>query len=115
MRLFVYGSLLSGELHHRQLDGARLLGGARTAPRYTLVDLGAYPGLLDEGVTSVAGEIYEVDADRLPALDAFEGHPDEYRRMPIRLLGGESVDAYVLRRELAPSGNVIASGNWKTR
>jgi gamma-glutamylcyclotransferase (GGCT)/AIG2-like uncharacterized protein YtfP len=58
MRLFVYGSLLFGEIHNARLGGSRLLGEARTEPRYTLVDLGPYPALLDEGTTSVSGELY---------------------------------------------------------
>jgi gamma-glutamylcyclotransferase (GGCT)/AIG2-like uncharacterized protein YtfP len=115
MRLFVYGSLLFGEIHNARLGGSRLLGEALTEPRYTLVDLGPYPALLDGGTTSVTGEIYEVAADVLAALDALEGHPDEYRRVPIRLLSGESAEAYVLPRAKAPFMRVIASGSWRSR
>jgi gamma-glutamylcyclotransferase (GGCT)/AIG2-like uncharacterized protein YtfP len=115
VRLFVYGSLLFGEIHNARLGGSRLLGAARTEARYTLVDLGPYPALLDEGTTSVSGELYEVAAEVLVALDAFEGHPDEYRRMPIRLLTGESAEAYVLPRTRASQTRVIASGSWRAR
>jgi gamma-glutamylcyclotransferase (GGCT)/AIG2-like uncharacterized protein YtfP len=115
MKLFVYGSLLSGESHNDRLGGSRRLGAASTEPAYTLVDLGPYPALLEGGATSVSGEIYEVDGDVLAALDDFEGHPDEYRRMPIRLLGGDSADTYVLPRAQAPHGRVIASGSWRAR
>jgi gamma-glutamylcyclotransferase (GGCT)/AIG2-like uncharacterized protein YtfP len=115
VRLFVYGSLLFGEIHNTRLGGSRLLGAARTEPRYTLVDLGPYPALLDEGTTSVSGELYEVAADVLAALDEFEGHPDEFRRLPVRLLTGESAEAYVFPRERAPQTRVIASGSWRAR
>ena len=119
MRLFVYGSLLSGESHHDHLGASRLLGAASTEPVYTLVDLGPYPALLAGGTTSVSGEIYEVDADVLAALDDFEGHPDEYRRMPVRLIGdhggGDVTETYVLPREKAAHARVIASGSWRGR
>jgi gamma-glutamylcyclotransferase (GGCT)/AIG2-like uncharacterized protein YtfP len=115
VRLFVYGSLLFGEIHNARLGGSRLLGVARTEPRYTLIDLGPYPALLAEGTTSVWGELYEVAADVLAALDEFEGHPDEYRRLPVRLLTGESAEAYVLPRVRAPETRVIASGSWRAR
>ncbi len=115
MRLFVYGSLLSGEMHAARLAGARLVGGAVTEARYTLVDLGPYPALLEGGTTSVSGEVYEVDGAALAALDEFEGHPEEYRRTPVRLLGGEVAEAYVLPREQARHGRVIPSGSWRAR
>ena len=51
MKIFVYGTLLSGEGNHRQLRGARPLAVRRTEPRYTLVSLGPYPALLD-GIVS---------------------------------------------------------------
>jgi gamma-glutamylcyclotransferase (GGCT)/AIG2-like uncharacterized protein YtfP len=115
MRLFVYGSLLFGEIHNARLGGSRLLGEAHTEPRYTLVDLGAYPALLDEGTTSVSGELYEVTADVLAALDEFEGHPEDYCRSPVRLLNGECAEAYVLPRARAPATRVIVSGSWRAR
>ena len=40
MKVFVYGTLLSGEGNHRHLRGARMLAVRRTEPRYTLVSLG---------------------------------------------------------------------------
>jgi gamma-glutamylcyclotransferase (GGCT)/AIG2-like uncharacterized protein YtfP len=115
MRLFVYGSLLSGETHSARLGASRLVGPARTAVRYTLVDLGPYPALLEGGTTSVSGEVYEVDGDTLAALDDFEGHPDEYRRQAVELLGESPAEAYVLPRERSLHGRVIASGSWRVR
>jgi gamma-glutamylaminecyclotransferase len=114
MRLFVYGTLLSGEGNHRRLRGARLLGVVCTEPRYTLVSLGPYPALLEGGTTSVTGELYEV-ADRiLPSLDRFEGHPDPYRRMAIRLLGEADADAYVLLPARGAHAEVIENGDWRS-
>ncbi len=113
MKVFVYGTLLSGEGNHRQLRGARMLAVRRTEPRYTLVSLGPYPALLAGGTTSVTGEVYDVDDDLLRALDRFEGVPSVYRRERIHLLGGESVAGYLLARPRAKSYEVISSGDWR--
>jgi gamma-glutamylcyclotransferase (GGCT)/AIG2-like uncharacterized protein YtfP len=113
MKLFLYGTLMSGESNHRRLRGARLLATGRTEPRYTLVSLGRYPALLEGGTTSVAGEIYEVDDDLLRALDRFEGVPTLYRRAAIHLLGGEVVGGYLLARTRAEHDEVIPGGDWR--
>jgi gamma-glutamylcyclotransferase (GGCT)/AIG2-like uncharacterized protein YtfP len=113
MKVFAYGTLMSGENNHRQLRGARLLAVRRTEPRYTLVSLGAYPALLDGGTTSITGEVYDVDDDLLRALDRFEGVPTLYRRERIHLLGGELVEGYVLARPRAKRYPLITSGDWR--
>jgi gamma-glutamylcyclotransferase (GGCT)/AIG2-like uncharacterized protein YtfP len=113
--LFVYGSLLMGEVNHAQLTGARKLADALTEARFELVDLGPYPALVRGGATSVAGELYEVTARLLAALDAFEGHPDLYRRERIRLADGREVGAYLYDAERAQPYPRIASGRWRDR
>jgi gamma-glutamylcyclotransferase (GGCT)/AIG2-like uncharacterized protein YtfP len=113
MKLFVYGTLLSGEGNHRRLSASRLLGAQRTEPRYTLISLGRFPALLEGGDTSVSGEVYEVDALTLAALDQLEGHPHFYRRTSLALLGGESVQGYVLARVLNATYPLIPGGDWR--
>jgi gamma-glutamylcyclotransferase (GGCT)/AIG2-like uncharacterized protein YtfP len=113
MRLFVYGSLLSGECNHRVLGTSRLLGVRRTEPRYRLLSLGAFPALLSRGKTSVLGEVYEVDDATLAAVDRLEGHPHLYRRTSVVLLGGESVQGYVLARVRRGTYPLIKSGDWR--
>jgi gamma-glutamylcyclotransferase (GGCT)/AIG2-like uncharacterized protein YtfP len=73
--LFVYGSLKRGGLHHAELEGAPFVGEAQTAPGYALTELGDYLALVREtaGQTQVRGELFELPAARLPALDEFEG------------------------------------------
>lgn len=89
VRLFVYGSLKRGGAHHEELRGARFLGEARTAPGFTLVRLGAYLALVptadtkSDAATSVPGEVFEVPADLLAALDAFEGREYERGEVPL--------------------------------
>src|SRR4051795_9213580 len=100
MKLFVYGSLRRGESAHPRLSGATLLARVWTEPRFTLVDMGGYPALVEGGDTAVLGEIYEVDSALLMELDAYEEAPEVYRRRTLGI-AGERVEVYVLPAELA--------------
>lgn len=114
-RVFVYGSLLSGEPNHRVLASARRIGEARTAPGFALHDLGAYPAMIEGGAHAVAGEVYEVDAKTLARLDILEGHPRYYRRAAITLADGSSAETYLLTPAQVEGRPLIASGNWRGR
>ncbi len=100
--LFVYGTLMRGGRFHRVLHDQRFLGPARTLPRYALLDLGAYPGLIhrNEDGRGVAGELYEVPAALLPRLDAVEGAPELFRLGRVQL---EGVDGEVYSYFYQPS------------
>jgi gamma-glutamylcyclotransferase (GGCT)/AIG2-like uncharacterized protein YtfP len=114
-RIFVYGTLLAGEPNHRLLATATLVGEARTEPAFELRDLGAFPGLVRGGAHAVLGEVYEVDAATLAALDRLEGHPRFFRRTRIALDDGVGVETYLLTPEQVEGRPVIASGNWRSR
>ena len=114
-RVFVYGTLLSGEENHHVLRGATFVGHAQTAARYELRDLGPYPALVEGGDQAIAGEVYEVDDAGLAALDAFEECPQLYRRVRIRLEGGSEVESYVQTAEQAAARPRIVSGDWRLR
>jgi gamma-glutamylaminecyclotransferase len=108
--LFVYGSLLSGQANHRVLSGARFIGTATSEPRYALVDLGPYPGIID-GDAGIVGELYEVDDDHLARIDRFEGSAFERREI---LLRGQRAEAYFLRGSKQHYRR-IDSGDWRRR
>ncbi|HEU4404538.1 MAG TPA: gamma-glutamylcyclotransferase family protein [Polyangiaceae bacterium] len=112
--LLVYGSLLRGERNHGRMKGARFLGPARTLARYALYHLGHYPGMT-EGTQAVEGELYEVDAGLLAALDAFEGHPTYFRRGPVALEGGGRAEGYLLTRTQVAGRPLVPSGSWRAR
>ncbi len=114
-RVFVYGSLLSGEPNHRILAGARRVGAGRTAARFALHDLGAYPAMIDGGAHAIAGEVYDVDPKTLARLDVLEGHPRYYRRTAITLADGSSAETYLLTPAQVEGRPLIASGNWRER
>ena len=113
MRLFVYGTLQSGEGNHRLLRAARMLGKRRTEARYTLLSLGAFPAMLGGGTTSVVGELYDVDDSTLAAVDRLEGHPHLYRRQRVHLLGGEAAEGYLLTAGRRGRRPIIEGGDWR--
>jgi len=114
-RIFTYGTLLRGELNHALLAGSRLVGPARTEPRFELVSLGPYPSMIVGGETAVVGEIYEVNLETLAALDRLECCPDLYRRVPIRLEDGGEVLAYLMERAQVAGMPRIPGGDWRRR
>lgn len=111
--IFTYGTLLCGEPNHRLLHRARLVCVAITAPRYLLVDLGAFPAMLDNGRTAVRGEVYVCDAATLAALDRLESHPSFYERRDVVLARGpRGAQAYFLN-DARPGAQPIRSGDWR--
>ena len=112
-RIFVYGSLLSGQPNHRVLARAALVAEAVTEPRFALHDLGAFPGMVAGGEHAIAGEVYTVDGDTLAALDRLEGVPRFYQRAPIALADGTTAETYLLTRAQVEGRPVIATGSWR--
>lgn len=115
IRVFVYGTLLSGEPNHLALEGARLVGHARTTPRFVLHNLGPYPAMVAGGTCAVVGEVYEVSPAILARLDRLEGHPRFYQRTAIALADRAVVETYLLDRAQVAGRPTIASGSWKDR
>ena len=76
-------------------------------------DLGPYPAVLEGGTTAVRGEVYEVDEERMAWLDAFEGHPEVYRRATVLLADGQQALAYLLEQKtLAEGCPEVEGGDW---
>lgn len=114
--VFVYGTLLRGERNHRLLAGARFIAEAVTEPGFELADLGTYPGMAAcGGDGTVTGEVYEVDAATLAALDALEEHPAYYQRQNIQLATGARAEAYLLEAAQVRGRRRIRSGEWRRR
>jgi len=111
-RVFVYGTLLRGEVNHHRLAGAELLGACRTEPCFTLFCLGAYPGVVRGRRTSEAGEVYRVGAKGMALLDRLEDYPRLYDRILIPSPFGRAW-IYVYRGPL-DGRPVIGSGDWRT-
>lgn len=112
----VYGSLRKGLGNHRLLVNAEYLGEFQTPPEYSLYDLGSYPGLKENGKTSVVMEVYAVTDEEAHRVDRLEGYtPGQkatfYDKIPISTPFGEaSVYTYV---SSIPEDRLVESGNWK--
>lgn len=117
-RVFVYGTLLAGEANHHVLGGAACLAETATLPHFALMNLGAYPALVDaaegRGVP-VHGEVYEVDDETLARLDVLEDYPKLYDRRVITLADDSQALTYVMHRQRLPRRRLIACGNWRRR
>lgn len=111
-RLFVYGTLLRGEVNHCLLGDASCLGPHRTEPRFTLLLLGAYPGLISGGRTAVHGEVYALDDAGLLRLDRLEDYPRLYDRGQIPTPYGRAW-VYLYRGRIRDR-SVISSGDWRS-
>lgn len=113
MLVFVYGTLKSGRANHAVLAGARRVADAITAERYAL-RLAGLPMLdRDDPVSHVHGELYEVDDALLARLDAFEEHPEVYRREEVTVLDDRGMRwtawAYFHR---SPHGELLPDGRY---
>jgi gamma-glutamylcyclotransferase (GGCT)/AIG2-like uncharacterized protein YtfP len=97
--LFTYGTLMRGFRRHRLLDGrASYLGRGRAAGR--LLDLGSYPGAIDDpgGVGAIHGEVYRVaDPALWGALDSAEGPQYHRREVTVRSEDGRDRAAWIYR------------------
>jgi gamma-glutamylcyclotransferase (GGCT)/AIG2-like uncharacterized protein YtfP len=102
---------------HGALAGQPFLGEARTAPRYALLDLVDYPGLVHcpEGGQVVCGELYQVEPALRPRLDDIEGAPDLFRLEPVEIEGSAGpVYAYFYRGRPQDRPR-LCSGRWDNR
>jgi gamma-glutamylcyclotransferase (GGCT)/AIG2-like uncharacterized protein YtfP len=120
MLIFVYGTLKQGFGNHRLLANQEYIGRATTPDRYTMLSLGAFPGVVDAGSYRVYGEVYDVDDECLSDLDSLEGHPDFYRRTPI-VVNTEDGDELEVETYLLPEiwidgkHSIVQSGEWSRR
>ena len=113
-RVFVYGTLLTGE------GNAHWARGARRTPAWatgTIYDTGyGYPAFVRIGETRIQGELLTVDDEGFKSMDRLEGYPRLYRReeIQVNLVGGGRVLAWVYIMNRLPEGaKVIEGGDWR--
>ena len=112
----VYGSLRKGLHNHGLISDSQLLGEFKTEPVYSLYSLGGFPGLKENGNTSVVMEVYAVDETTASYVDGLEGYsPDRvatfYDKVPIQTPYGEA-SVYTYVRNI-PEDRLVESGDWK--
>lgn len=108
--VFVYGTLRRGGYNHRYLQETQCLGACRSAPAFTMLDLGPFPGVVRGGTTAIKGEVYCVDEAGLASLDELEGYPVDYTRERTDTPFGR---AWIyLFRAPADDAPMISGGDW---
>ena len=104
-RIFVYGTLKRGDLirgmHLFDPTKTEYIGKAVTTDSmFNMVDLGSFPGVILNGEYNVTGEVYDVDDETLESLDAIEGYPEFYNKVPTETSQGKAM-MYFLPKEYA--------------
>lgn len=111
--VFVYGSLRKGFGNHGRLKTAEFIGYGKTVSNgWTMLDLGAFPGVVPGGKTHIFGEIYRCDRECWDGLDSLEGYPSLYNRECVEVKSGEllyNCNMYVYQEH---KRNVVESGDW---
>jgi gamma-glutamylcyclotransferase (GGCT)/AIG2-like uncharacterized protein YtfP len=113
--LAVYGSLRMGMGNDGILTdpSTRFLGEEQTSPAFTMIDLGAYPGVVNQGDTPITIEVYGVSEDVWRRVEHLEGYPDYYDRIPLETSHGRA-EMYVLPGHYLPQyrERIVESGDW---
>ncbi|MGY8728380.1 MAG: gamma-glutamylcyclotransferase [Candidatus Poseidoniales archaeon] len=125
-KIFVYGTLMHGELRHPTLMDSSIGEGQPASARGTILDLGDYPGMVagDEGV--IHGEVYQIDQvyPTLQTLDTIEGfygydsNHSLFTRTIVQIdteYGPEWAWTYVYNKEAGMEYQTVRSGNWRDR
>jgi gamma-glutamylcyclotransferase (GGCT)/AIG2-like uncharacterized protein YtfP len=113
----VYGSLRNGLGNHRLLENSEYLGEFESKPEYSLYSLGGFPGLKENGTTSVVMEVYAVDeatARRVDQLEGYNPNSDNntfYDKKMIETPYGEA-GVYLYVNDI-PEDRLVESGDWK--
>ncbi|MFW6225395.1 MAG: gamma-glutamylcyclotransferase family protein [bacterium] len=116
-KIFVYGTLLSGEGNWQYyLRDSKLLGEETLKGNFTMVSLGGFPGVIPSGEGVVKGEVYEVDDLTYRQIEMLEGYDENpkytfYSKMKVNTKFGEA-DMYILD-EKSLNYPIIETGDWK--
>jgi len=125
-KVFVYGTLMQGEVRHPTLEEGSIGEGQPASARGTLLNLGDYPGMIagDEG--EIHGEVYQIDQvyptlQTLDSIEGFYGYDSNHSLFTRTIVqidtehGPEWAWTYVYNKEDGKKYQTISSGNWRDR
>jgi gamma-glutamylcyclotransferase (GGCT)/AIG2-like uncharacterized protein YtfP len=104
--------------------GGKFIGVADTEEKMTMVDLGAFPGVIREPkLSQIRGEAWEVPEEAFQYLDGVEGVPDLYTREEvdiINLIDVGRTKAYIyiynnIYNNIYNKYNIIKDGNYSNK
>ena len=119
-KVAVYGSLRTGLHNYHALDMVQeeYLGEFDTPPIYSMYAVSAsFPGLKEDGTTSIKMEVFEVSSEKLVELNGLEGYygPDAatnfYNRKTIDTPWGPAY-TYIYNSPIR-NAPLVESGDWK--
>lgn len=112
--LFVYGTLMKGEVNHSNIENGRFIGKGSTVYNYCMYDLGEIPYVTVDEVTPIHGEIWRITKDTLIQVDMLESGLFKRNITPIKLEGSGVIPSwmyFVKRDDLC--GRMIHKGSWR--
>jgi gamma-glutamylcyclotransferase (GGCT)/AIG2-like uncharacterized protein YtfP len=95
LKIFVYGSFVTGRRYNQYYLGGKTLLGKAVANGYNKYIFGAVDGMTAEEGEIVAGEVYEIDEKTLAKMDFFmnEGTMVTRKTIDVELENGETLQA----------------------
>lgn len=120
-KLFVYGTLLNGKSNWQwalNRPDVNFLGEQQITGKYTMVSLGAFPGVIPTGESTIHGEVYEVPDDVYRSIERLEGYNVDtnyrfYDKMEVETVYGKA-EMYILDESYLQY-KVIESGSWRLK
>lgn len=98
-KIAVYGSLKRGYGNHALLRNSRLIRSQVINIPFTMIDLGAFPGLIrNNNDNQYFVEIYEVTPEVYRTIETLEGYPNFYTKHSFDL-EDEEIEIYVLNEQ----------------
>ena len=114
MNVFVYGTLRKGFGNHYLLETSEYLGEFRQPIHFDMVDMGAFPGLVETNnpfSSTITVEGYKVTEETLKRLDSLEGYPSFYNRKIIKI-GDIEGYIYYLNGGNRYNYKIVREGDW---
>jgi gamma-glutamylaminecyclotransferase len=117
-KIFVYGTLKTGQINHRLLcdprGSSRIVPLPATAPGIVLHAGPHYP-LAIRGQGQAIGEVYTITESVLKKLDVLENHPDDYHReiTPVIVINGHRLLVWIYLHNQAYHYPKITTGLWQ--
>lgn len=122
-KFFVYGTLKLGGYYSKIFDDFRESSMVAKLEKYSLFDLGQFPGIVKQQGGVVFGEVHEYSQQSIvrAEMDRIEGYSGNNssslfirEKLPVILDNGTEVIAnvYVFNPQLPKSAKVIKTGVW---
>jgi gamma-glutamylcyclotransferase (GGCT)/AIG2-like uncharacterized protein YtfP len=119
MKVFVYGTLMSGFGANMMLKSTKPLGIDTINGTMHDVNRGGFPGVILDTGNTVQGEVYEVeDEGVLENLDRYEGFNSDnlpaslYTRHTVQTEGGHEVLIYQYNQGVSED-TIVPNGDWR--